>query len=376
MDIGIISNFIDEFSGGIGVYTYQIIKNLNKIDDENKYHLIHYFKNDLDIYNHNKDIIIPKNRFINGWGSFMFWRYFTLPLKLKNYSLDMVHDPYELGPFTFSQPFQKVITVHDLTPLIFPKLFKKTDVILHRLLLKKTINRADKIITVSCHSKNDLIKHLNVPEDKIEVIYNGKGEAFKTINKEEIEAITMKYQLPHEFILSVGGLHPIKNIPRLLQAYHLALKEGLKHKLVIVGVAMDRSREIFQTLKVLGIEEKVIFTGPVPEKDLVALYNAADLFVYPCLYAGFGLPPLEAMACGTPVITSNNSSLPEVVGDAGLLVDPYDTQELAQSINSLLSDGKTGKKLIKKGLKRSKLFKWSDTAIKTLEIYEEVCNFV
>ncbi len=208
------------------------------------------------------------------------------------------------------------------------------------------------------------------------MIYNGKGEAFKTINKEEIEAITMKYQLPHEFILSVGGLHPIKNIPGLLQAYQLALKEGLKHKLVIVGVAMDRSREIFQTLKVLGIEEKVIFTGPVPEKDLVALYNAADLFVYPCLYAGFGLPPLEAMACGTPVITSHNSSLPEVVGDAGLLVDPYDTQELAQSINSLLSDGKTRKKLIKKGLKRSKLFKWSDTAIKTLEIYEEVCNFV
>lgn len=366
---------MDEFSGGIGVYTYQIIKNLNEIDDENKYHLIHYSKNDLDVYNHNNEIIISKNRFIKGWGSFMFWRYFTLPRKLKTYSLDMVHDPYELGPFTFSQPYQKVITVHDLTPLIFPKLFKKMDVILHRLLLKKTIDRADKIITVSYHSKNDLIKYLNVPEDKIEVIYNGKGESFQPMNKEEIDDINKKYQLPHEFILSVGGLHPIKNIPRLLQAYNLALKDGLKHKLVIVGNPMDRSHEIFRTLKVLGIEEKVIFTGPVSEKDLVALYNAADLFVYPCLYAGFGLPPLEAMACGTPVITSNNSSLPEVVGDAGLFINPYNTKELAQSINSLLGEEKTRKKLIKKGLKRSELFKWSDTAIKTLEVYEEVCKY-
>ncbi|HPX78502.1 MAG TPA: glycosyltransferase family 1 protein, partial [Methanobacterium sp.] len=149
----------------------------------------------------------------------------------------------------------------------------------------------------------------------------------------------------------------------------------LKHNLVIVGVPMDRSHEIFQTLKVLGIEEKVIFTGPVPEKDLVALYNAADLFVYPCLYAGFGIPPLEAMACGTPVITSNNSSLPEVVDDAGLLINPYNTTELAQSINALISDDETRKKLIKKGLKRSKLFKWSDTAIKTLEIYEQICKY-
>ena len=375
MDIGIISNSIDEFSGGIGVYTYQLIKNLNKIDDENKYYLIHYFKNDLDVYNYNKDIIIPKNRFFNEWGSFMFWRYLTLPLNLKNYSLDMVHDPYELGPFTFTQPFQKVITVHDLTPLIFPKLFKKTDVILHRLLLKKTIARVDKIITVSNHSKNDLIKYVNAPEDKIEVIYNGKGEAFKPLDKEEIKGITTKYQLPHEFILSVGGLHPIKNIPRLLQAYHLALKDGLKHKLVIVGVSMDRTHEIFQTLKTLDIEEKVIFTGPVPEKDLIALYNAADLFVYPCLYAGFGIPPLEAMACGTPVITSNNSSQPEVVGDAGLLINPYNTTELAYNINTLISDDEIRKKLIKKGLKRSKLFKWNDTAIKTLKIYEQVCKY-
>lgn len=374
MDIGIISNFIDEFSGGIGVYTYQIIKNLNRIDDENKYHLIHYLKNDSDIYNYNNDIIIPKNRFINRWGSFMFWRYFTLPLELKKYSLDMVHDPYELGPFTFSQPFQKVITVHDLTPLIFPKLFKKMDVILHRLLLKKTIDRADKIITVSHHSKKDMIKYLDVPEDKIEVIYNGKGEAFKILNKKEINTVITKYELPHQFILSVGGLHPIKNIPRLLKAYYLACKDGLMHKLVIIGVAMDRSQEIFKTLKVLGIEDNVIFTGPVPEDDLVALYNAADLFVYPCLYAGFGLPPLEAMACGTPVITSNNSSLPEVVGDAGLFINPYHTEELAKTINNLISNEKTRKKLIKKGLKRSELFNWRNTAIKTLEIYEEVCS--
>lgn len=374
MDVGIVCNSIDELSGGIGVYTHELIKNLNQLDDENKYHLIHYLKKDLDIYNYNHDVIIPKNRFIKDWGSCMFWRYFTLPRALKKYSLDVVHDPYELGPFTFSQPFRKVITVHDLTPLIFPKLFKKMDVILHRLLLKKTIERADKIITVSYHSKNDLIKYLKVPEDKIEVVYNGKGNAFQILDDEKVEAVKTKYKLPNQYILSVGGLHPIKNIPRLLKAYHLARKDGLQHKLVMVGVPMDRSQEIFQTVKALNLEDEVIFTGYVPEEDLVSLYNGADLFVYPCLYAGFGLPPLEAMACGTPVITSRNSSLPEVVGDAGLLVNPYHIDEITNSINNLISDEKTSKKFINKGLKRSKLFSWDKTALKTLKIYEDACD--
>ncbi|WP_424353741.1 glycosyltransferase family 4 protein [Methanobacterium sp. MBAC-LM] len=375
MDIGIVSNFIDEYNGGIGVYTHQIVKNLGRMDTENNYHLIHYLKNNLDIYSQNSEIIIPKNRFVKGWGSYMFWRHFTLPRELKKYNLDVVHDPYELGPFTFNQPFRKVITVHDLTPLLFPNLFKRGDVMLHRLLLKKTISKADKIITVSYNSQRDIMEYFNVPEEDIEVIYNGKGENFRQLNSSQVAEVKEKYRLPPRFILSVGGLHPIKNIPRLLEAYYLARKDGLEHKLVMVGGAVDRAGEIFQIITTLGLEDHVIFTGVVPDDDLVGLYNAADLFLYPCLYAGFGLPPLEAMACGTPVITSCSSSLPEIVGDAAKLINPYDTEKLASAINMVLSDDKTMKKLIKKGLKRAERFNWRKTAGKTLKVYNEVYNY-
>ena len=375
MDIGIVSSFIDEFCGGIGVYTHQILKNLNQIDKENEYYPIHYLEKNVDVYSQNNQIIIPKNRFVTGYGSNMLWRYFTLPLHLKKFSLDVIHDPYELGAFTFGGSFRKIITVHDLTPVLFPSLFKRIDVIFHRLLLKKTVNNADKIITVSYHTKKDLMKHLDVPEDKVKVIYNGKDAIFQPLNYQKTIQVREKYRLPNHFILSVGGLHPIKNIPRLLKAYCLSRRKGLEHKLVIVGMVMDKASEIFQTLKVLRLEDQVIFTGKVPDDDLVALYNAASLFIYPCLYAGFGLPPLEAMSTGTPVITSRNSSLPEVVGDAGLLINPYDTKEIAKAINSLINDDELREDLIKKGLTRSKLFNWSKSAYETLEVYKEVYNY-
>jgi len=375
MDIGIVSNFVDEFSGGIGVYTHQILKNLYRMDKENDYHLIHSSKNDLDIYNQYNEIIIPKSRFIKGWGHHMFWRYFTLPLNLKKHQLDVVHDPYELGPFTFNQPFRKVITVHDLGPLILPELFKNGDVLLHRLLLKKTIQKADKIITVSYNSQKDLMDYLNVPEEDIEVIYNGVDEFYQSLDEEEVWKFKERSSLPDHFILTVGGLHPIKNLPRLLQAYYLAKKNGLEHKLVVAGGIIDRAQEIFETLRILHLEKDVIFTGTVPKEDLLGLYNAADIFLYPCLYAGFGIPPLEAMACGTPVITSCNSSLPEIVGDAAMLIDPYQVKEIAHAINILLEDEELKKILIKNGFKRAKMFNWRKTAYQTLKIYREVYNY-
>lgn len=375
MDIGIVSSFIDEFSGGIGVYTHQILKNLYKMDKQNDYHLIHSSKSDHDIYSQYNEIIIPQNRFIKGWGQQMFWRYFTLPWNLKKYNLDVVHDPYELGPFTFKQPFRKVITVHDLGPLILPELFKEGDVLLHRLLLKKTIEKADKIITVSYNSQRDLMDYLNVPEEDIEIIYNGVDDIFQPLDEKTVEELKNRLGLPDEFILSVGGLHPIKNIPRLLQAYYMARKNGLRHKLVLVGGVIDGAQEIFQTLRDLKLGNQVIFTGTVSNDDLVGLYNAADIFIYPCLYAGFGIPPLEAMACGTPVITSCNSSLPEIVGDAAMLVDPYQITDLANTIKILLDDRELKNILVKNGFKRSKMFNWKKTAYQTLKVYKEVYNY-
>lgn len=373
MDIGIVSSFIDEMSGGIGVYTYNLIRNIVEIDKNNDYHLIHYKKNNMQLYKDNNECIIPKHSLMdNMYGSYSFWRYYTMPRKLKNMDVDVVHDPYELGPLSFKMPFKKIITIHDLTPLLFPKLFKWGDVMLHKLLFKKTIKDIDKIITVSEHSKTDIINHFKVPEDKIKVIYNGKDPAFKKMNQEEFQDVLMKYSIDYKFILTVGGIHPIKNIPNLLKAFYKLKKSGLKHKLVVVGEKVDSWENIFEIVKNLNLQNEVLFTGAVPFPDLVKLYNAADLFAYPCLYAGFGLPPLEAMTCGTPVITSNNSSLPEVVGDAAIMIDPLNVNELAGAIETLLNDDDTRKELEKKGLKRAELFDWKKTAQETLKVYEKV----
>src|SRR5512145_3340171 len=188
MNIGIVSNFVDEKSGGIGVYTENLVKNINEIDHQNNYFLIHYQKSLQDIYLQNSEIIIPRNKLLDNLpGSYSFWRYYTLPKEIKKYKLDVIHDPYELGPLSFSNPATKIITIHDLTPLLFPKHFKSSDVWLHRLLFSKTIKNVDKIITVSEYSKKDIMKHINAPEDKIEVVYNGKSDIFHPHSENELE---------------------------------------------------------------------------------------------------------------------------------------------------------------------------------------------
>lgn len=372
MNIGIVSSFIDEKSGGIGVYTENLVKKLNEIDFHNNYFLIHYARSTRDIYLDNSEIIIPQKSFLNHMpGSYSFWRYYTLPKELKKYKLDVIHDPYELGPLSFSNPAAKIITIHDLTPLLFPEHFKSADVWLHRLLFSKTIKNVDKIITVSEYSKKDIIEHINAPEDKIEVVYNGKSEIFHPHPEAELEEIKKRYNIPYEFILCVGGLHPIKNIPRLLKAYKKVLENGYRQPLVIVGKKVDKWDPIFHTISQLGLEDRVIFTGHINDNDLSLLYSAAQVFVYPCLYAGFGLPPLEAMACGTPVISSNNSSIPEVVGDAGILIDPYQVYDIATAMVHVMDDESMQKKMIKKGKKQAKLFSWDNAARETLNIYKE-----
>ena len=183
-----------------------------------------------------------------------------------------------------------------------------------------------------------------------------------------------KYSITGSFILFVGNISPRKNILALLQAFNKLKKRGIKHKLVIAGKKDQRYEQVLKTLNELNLGGEVIFTGYVPEEDLPKLYNAADLFVYPSLYEGFGLPILEAMACGTPVVASNVSSLPEVAGDAGLLVNPQDVDALTNAMYKVLTDDKLKESLIDKGLERAKFFSWEKTARETLEVYKEVAE--
>lgn len=372
MKIAIITNPIDEIHSSYTVYTYNLIKNLNLLDKENEYYLIHHTKIDLDIYRSNKEVIVPLPSFKPlKW---LFWRYVLLPQKLKKLDVDLVHDPRGIGILSFDMPFKKVITIHDLSSLLYP-LINIHGMWAHKLFGTKTIKNVDKVITVSESTKRDAIKYLRTIEEKIQVIYNGKDERFKPLNQKEVDEFKEKFNFNFSFILFVGVLHPRKNIPTLIKAYYKLKKNGIKHKLIIAGGGKGwQYKEIFKTVERLNLQKDVIFMGYVPDDDLPKIYNAADLFVFPSIYEGFGLPPLEAMACGTPVITSNAGSLPGVVGDAGIMVNPYDVDGLAKAMHEVLNNEGMGVDMVKKGLERAKMFSWEKCAKETLEVYEEVIN--
>ncbi len=371
MRIGIITDILDMDVNitGPGVYAYNLIKNLNLIDKENEYYLIHYKENDLDIYKSNEQIIIPANP----WGHYAR-RNILLPLKLKNLGLDVVHDLMQEGFLSFNPPFSKIITIHDLTFLHSLKPASMKGKIYRKLIYSQILKGMDRIIAVSQATERDLVKYFKLPEEKIRVIYEAVDERFKPLGEGEIAEVKQKYALDFPFILYVGLLMPKKNIPNLIRAYHKLRETDLRHKLVIVGrkVPKTSTAEIFETVDRLNLQRDVIFTEYVPGDDLPGLYNAADLFVFPSLFEGFGLPPLEAMACGTPVITSNVTSLPEVVGDAGITVNPYDADRLAEAMHEVLTNEGLREEMIEKGLKRAKTFSLEKEARETLRVYEEV----
>jgi glycosyltransferase involved in cell wall biosynthesis len=294
-------------------------------------------------------------------------------LKKNKLKVDIIHSPESSTPFT-KLSNKKIITVHDIIPFYFPETFTKVTEYRYKLLLQRAINSSDRIITVSENTKNDLINKFKIPEDKIRVIPLAANENFRKLDENETSKIKSKYNINFPFILYVGTLEPRKNIPNLLNAYYKLKKQGINHKLVIAGGKGWKYKEIFETIEKLNLQNEVIFTGYVPDEDLPGFYNAADLFVYPSLYEGFGLPPLEAMQCGTPVITSNTSSLPEVVGAAGITVNPYDVDELANKMYEVLTNEDLRKEMSKKGLERAKLFSWKKCAEEHLKVYEEVYN--
>ena len=272
-----------------------------------------------------------------------------------------------------------VITVHDLVPILYPNTVSKLHTLSYYLCFRRITEIADIIITVSENTKRDLIRLFKVPEEKIRVIYNGYDKkTFRIVDESEaIARIKLKYKIDTpSYLLYVGALEPKKNLGRLIDAYYELIKTNRdlrnNYKLVIVGKKAWMYKDIFKEVKRLGIESYIIFTGFVPQEDLVYLYNGAKLFLFPSIYEGFGLPVLEAMACGVPVVTSNISSLPEITGDAALLVNPLDPKEITKAILRLLYDEQLYLRLKQNGLKQAQKFSWERCAYETLEAYLEV----
>jgi len=369
MKIGIITDAIDDNAGGIQTYVRSLVENIFQIDKKNKYYLIHHKKSSDSIYKNRKEILIPLKRF-------PFYReirkVILMPFILRKYRLDLVHETAQIGPFFLPSNFKKIITIHDLVPLIYPETHSLLTWIHHRIGLQLILNKVDKIIAVSNSTKRDILKFFNIPENKITVIQEGHFDYYKPINdKAVLNKIKKKYNLTFKFILFVGTLEPRKNICRVIQALVNVRKEFPELKLVITGKKGWKYKEVFRLINKLKLNENIIFTGYVPEEDLPVLNNLAELLVYPSLYEGFGLSPLGAMKCGCPVVSSNTSSIPEVVGDAGILVNPFSIKGIAEGILNILKNDKYKSQLIKKGLSQSRLFNWKRFTHQTIELYKE-----
>lgn len=268
-----------------------------------------------------------------------------------------------------------VATVHDMAFKVLPETVRFKTKFMLNLTLRSSCKRADKITTVSQFTKEELIKYLHVPEEKIVVVPNGVDlEKFHANeSKEEIMAVTKKYNISRNYLLYLGTLEPRKNIVRIIKAYAL-LKTRLSDAplLVLAGRKGWMYDLIFQTVSDLDLKDDVTFTGYIEDGEAPALLNGATAFLFPSLYEGFGMPLLEAMACGTPALTSNCSSLPEVAGDVAVLVDPYSVEAIADGMERLVTDDSLRAELSEKGLKRAEQFTWERSAAILMNIYKSL----
>lgn len=299
----------------------------------------------------------------------------SIPLALARARVDVVHAVY-MAPWLY--PIRVVVSVHDIAYERYPQFFPPSMVAGFRRLVPLTIRRASAVLTLSEFSKRDLVQHYHLSPEKVVVAPCAADPIFRPVRDEaRLAAVRAYYETGDRFILCVGNLQPRKNLKRLIEAYVRLRRAGAtQHRLVLVGKKAWLYDDTFVAARESGFGEDLIFTDYVPDNDLVALYNAAELFVYPSIFEGFGLPPLEAMACGTPVVTSNTSSFPEVIGDAALAVDPLDAEALASAMAAVLSDADLSARLSAQGLQRAALFSWEETARIILNVYRRAAQGV
>lgn len=364
---------------GIGIYTYELSKRLQKYNDLEFEGHIFNFLNRNDISKDIEGINIEK-RVCSLFPYGVYRRIWHYSMIKYNSLFKSKCGIYHFFNFIVPPRIEgKVITtIHDMTYEMYPETMDKKNLKRIKDDIEYSVNRADKIITVSESSKYDIIKYLNVPENEIEVVYNGVeyNRFARDYNEEEKVKVKQKYSLPDNYILYMGTLEPRKNIESIVEAFKLFKEQSyLKEKdfkLVIAGKKGWMFESIFELVNKLNLQENVIFTDYVDEKDKPLIYNMAQLFVFPSIYEGFGIPVLEAMASSVPVITSNVSSLPEVAGDAAILVDPKDTLSIAKNINDILSDENLKDELINKGHIQAQIFTWEASAEKLYEIYKSM----
>lgn len=356
---------------GIGTYVRNILVELSRLETEE----------DFVVLARQRDVaqaqsLAPRFRVVSEDAMpYSIGEQLRIPLRLARERVTLVHEPhYVLPPAT---PCRSVVTIHDCIHLMFPQyLPNRLGYVYARSSMFMATRRAARILTVSEASKRDILRFFDVPADKVDVVYNAIDDRFLTPPDEATtDRVRQRYQLDHPFVLYVGNIKPHKNLDRLIDAFGRMRPHGPDNlKLVVIGDEVSKYPSLRQMVHRHKLDKHVRFLGFQPQETLASFYRLASTFVFPSLYEGFGLPPLEAMACGTPVVTSNVSSLPEVAGDAALLVDPYDTDSLARGIErALRPDIRTD--LVARGLIRARQFSsWADPVSRIYRIYRDVLN--
>lgn len=302
----------------------------------------------------------------------ILWEQLAQPGEIRRLGLDLIHAPFCVGPLVLPCPL--VLSIHDLSFFRYPQLFRPMNRHYLQPFTRLSARRADLIVASSESTRQDIIEILDVPGDRVVVVHLGVDANLAPVaDADRLAAFRQRRGLPERMILFLGTLEPRKNLPTLLAAYgRLCQRPGFAHRLVIAGGKGWYHGQIEATVQRLGLADRVLFPGFVPDDELALWYSAADLFVYPSLYEGFGLPVLEALACGTPVVTSDASSMPEAVGDAGLVVPPLDDVALAEAMGRLLEDHALAEDLRGRGLARAQALSWQRVARETSAIYHRV----
>lgn len=301
----------------------------------------------------------------------LLWEQTVLPGLARRTGIDLLHSLHYTRPWRL--PCPSLVTLHDLTFFLFPHLHTLPKRYFFRLMIHYSARTAAGLLAVSESTRQDAIRLLGLAPQRIQATPLGVDPEFRPVtDPAQRAAVRQRYQLPESFILYVGVLEPRKNLPALLQAFRQAVDRGLPHQLVIAGKMGWMTEQFFELLDQLELRSRVHLTGYVAPADLPVVYNLAQVFVYPSIYEGFGLPVLEAMACGTPVITSNISSMPEIAGVAGLLLPPGDVPALADALLGLLGDPAERRRRSALGLQRAAEFTWQRTARLTAQVYQEL----
>jgi len=350
---------------GKGWYTFNLLQSLVKLDNHNSY--IFYNKSPIVGFQSFSNV---QQKSINSKG--LFWHRKVAKDILKE-KVDLFFAPSSyIIPTLIPKSVKCIITIHDLVAFLFPNKHNKKAVVIEKLFLKKAIKKSDHILTVSENTKKDVYHEFDIDKSKISTIYCAASKDFRPIKKEDLSSFIQKTKLPEDFFLAVGTIEPRKNYLNLLKAFHLILKEFLNKHLIIVGKKGWEYEEVFEYIEDNKLQKNVHILGYLSGKSLLALYNTAQALIFPSFYEGFGIPPLEAMQSGCPVLASFSSSIPEVVGDSAILFHPEKYEEIYRSMKKIINNKDLKSKLSKEGLSQSKKFSWDKSAQKLLNIINSI----